>query len=148
MQLQIYPISEFRVFKIGKNDIFGPFQFTKIWFHVKSGGSKSEKCPFHAALTSHFESFWSIVYTFNLGHFSPFFSYLIPSEQSLLIKRHPAAFASDSVLGWSQKPSYTRAVQVLLKLYQVWSALTIYAKMQKSPSFKIIVIFLKSQNDY
>ena len=28
-----------------------------------------------------------------------FFEYLIPSEQSLLIKRHPAAFASDSVLG-------------------------------------------------
>ena len=33
---QIYPISKFRVLKIAKNDIFGPFEFTKIWFDVKS----------------------------------------------------------------------------------------------------------------
>ena len=28
--------SKFRVSEIAKNDIFGPFEFTKIWFHVKS----------------------------------------------------------------------------------------------------------------
>ena len=28
--------SRFRTSKIGKYDIFGPFEFTKIWFHVKS----------------------------------------------------------------------------------------------------------------
>ena len=28
--------SKFRNSEIAKNDIFGPFEFTKIWFHVKS----------------------------------------------------------------------------------------------------------------
>ena len=29
--------SKFRTSKIVKNDIFGPFEFAKIWFHAKSG---------------------------------------------------------------------------------------------------------------
>ena len=32
---QIYQNSKFRVSKIAKNDIFRPFEFTKIWFHKK-----------------------------------------------------------------------------------------------------------------
>ena len=27
--------SKFRTFKIAKNDIFGPFEFANIWFHIK-----------------------------------------------------------------------------------------------------------------
>ena len=30
--------SKFRVSNIAKNDIFGPFEYTKIRFHVKSKG--------------------------------------------------------------------------------------------------------------
>ena len=33
---QIYQNSKFRLSKIATNDIFGPFEFTKIGFHVKS----------------------------------------------------------------------------------------------------------------
>ena len=33
---QIYQNSKLRVSKIAKNDIFGPFELAKIWFHVKS----------------------------------------------------------------------------------------------------------------
>ena len=40
------------------------FDYIKIGFHVKSGWQKFEKYPYHAALTSHFESFWSIVLWF------------------------------------------------------------------------------------
>ena len=47
--------------KIAKNDIFGPFEFAKIWFHVKSERRLMIKSQQSQALTSHFESFWSIV---------------------------------------------------------------------------------------
>ena len=33
---QIYENSKLRMSKIAKNDIYGPFEFDKIWFHVKS----------------------------------------------------------------------------------------------------------------
>ena len=33
---QIYQNSKFRVSEIAKNDIYWLFEFTKIWFHVKS----------------------------------------------------------------------------------------------------------------
>ena len=32
--------SKFTVSKIAKNDIFGPFEFTKIGFHIKLSGGK------------------------------------------------------------------------------------------------------------
>ena len=32
---QIYQNSKFWVSKIAKNDIFGLFEFAKVWFHVK-----------------------------------------------------------------------------------------------------------------
>ena len=35
--------SKFRVSKIAKNDIFGPFEFAKIWFHVKSEWRKNDQ---------------------------------------------------------------------------------------------------------
>ena len=47
--------SQFRTSKMSKNGIFWAFDDIKIWFHV------SNSCPYHAALTSHFENFWSIV---------------------------------------------------------------------------------------
>ena len=47
--------------KIAKNDIFGPFWFTKIWFHIIWSGGKMINFQQSQALTSHFESFWSIV---------------------------------------------------------------------------------------
>ena len=34
--IKICQNSKFRVYKIAKNDIFGPFEFTKVWFHVIS----------------------------------------------------------------------------------------------------------------
>ena len=40
---QIYKKSKFRTSKIAKNDIFGPFEFVKIGFHVKSKLWENEK---------------------------------------------------------------------------------------------------------
>ena len=54
--------SKLRTSKIAKNDI-GPFEFAKIWFHVKSERRLMLKSQQSQALTSHFESFWSIVST-------------------------------------------------------------------------------------
>ena len=50
------PNSKFWVSKIARNDIFGPFEFVKIGFHVKL------ECQQSQALTSHFEHFSSIVH--------------------------------------------------------------------------------------
>ena len=55
--------SKFRTFKSGKNDISYLFEFTKIWFHVKSEWQANLKISHHAFLTSHFESFWSTVFS-------------------------------------------------------------------------------------
>ena len=49
--------SKFRVSKIAKNDTFGLFEIAKIWLHVKFEWQANCKI----SLTSHFESFWSIV---------------------------------------------------------------------------------------
>ena len=35
--------SKFKTFKIARNDIFGPFEFAKIWFHAKSEWQKMIK---------------------------------------------------------------------------------------------------------
>ena len=51
--------SKFRVSKIAKNDIFGLFDYAKIFFQVKI--NKIIKFQQSQALNSHFESFWSIV---------------------------------------------------------------------------------------
>ena len=53
--------------KMAKNDIFGPFEFAEIWFHVKSDGGKVIKLHQSQALTSHFQSVWSIVFCFFEG---------------------------------------------------------------------------------
>ena len=45
---------------MAKNDIFEPFEFTKIGFHVISEYRKIIKLQQSQALTSHFESFWSM----------------------------------------------------------------------------------------
>ena len=52
--------SEFKTSIIDKNDIFRPLKFAKIEFHVKSEWWEMIKFQ-SQALTSHFESFWSIV---------------------------------------------------------------------------------------
>ena len=49
--------------KIAKKDIFGLFEFAKIWFYTNWSGGEINKFPQSQALTSHFESFWSIVHT-------------------------------------------------------------------------------------
>ena len=54
--------SKFRTSKIGKNNIFGLFEFTKIGFHAKSEWQQNYQIQQSQALTSHFESFWSIVH--------------------------------------------------------------------------------------
>ena len=54
--------SKFRVSEIAKNDIFDPFEFPKISFHVNISRGKMIKFQQCHALTSHFESFWSIVH--------------------------------------------------------------------------------------
>ena len=54
-------LSRPKIAKIAKNDIFGPFEFAKIWFHVNQSGGKMIKFQQSQCLTSHFESFWSIV---------------------------------------------------------------------------------------
>ena len=58
---RIYQKSKIRTSKIGKNVIFGPCEFAKISFHINRSGGKMIKFLQGLALTSHFESFWSIV---------------------------------------------------------------------------------------
>ena len=53
--------SKFRTSKIVKINIFGLFEFPKMWFHVKKSGSKMIKFQQSQAFTSHFESLWSKV---------------------------------------------------------------------------------------
>ena len=58
----IYQTSKFQVSKIAKEDIFWLFEFAKICSNVKAErGGKMIKHQQSQALTSHFESFWSIV---------------------------------------------------------------------------------------
>ena len=49
--------SKFRTYRIDKNNIFGLFEFAKIWFHVKFSSLKIIKFQQSQVLTSHFESF-------------------------------------------------------------------------------------------
>ena len=51
--------SNFRTSTTGKNDIFGPFEFAN--FTKKPSDGRIIKFQQSQALTSHFESFWSIV---------------------------------------------------------------------------------------
>ena len=53
--------SKFLTSKIAKNDIFGLFEFVKIDFSQNQRGGKIIYFQQSQALTSHFESFWSIV---------------------------------------------------------------------------------------
>ena len=61
--------SKLRISKIAKNDIFGLFEFVKIDFSQNQRGGKIIYFQQSQALTSHFESFWSIV----LVRFEDFF---------------------------------------------------------------------------
>ena len=54
---QIYQNSKLLISKIAKKDIFGLFEFAKIWFHVKFSSLKIIKFQQSQVLTSHFESF-------------------------------------------------------------------------------------------
>ena len=57
---QILRQIKFGLIQIAKNDTLWPFEITKLWFHVLSGGEMI-KFQQNQTLTSHFESFWSIV---------------------------------------------------------------------------------------
>ena len=64
LRCQVYQKSKFRVSKVAKNDIFGPFELAEIWFLLNLSGGKMIKFEQSQALTSQFESFWSIVIYF------------------------------------------------------------------------------------
>ena len=53
--------SNFRTSKIAKNDVFGPFEITKFDFTKIRSGCRIIKFRQSQAITSHFESYWSIV---------------------------------------------------------------------------------------
>ena len=53
--------SNFSTSKIAKNYIFGPFEFAKSNFRQNRSGGKIIKFQHSQALTSHIESFWSLV---------------------------------------------------------------------------------------
>ena len=50
--------SKFRASKFVKNDIFGPFEITKIWFHVKSEWQYNDQIS--TKLSLHF-TFWKFL---------------------------------------------------------------------------------------
>ena len=79
--------SKFRTFRIAKNDIYGPFNSPKLDFTQNWSGGKIIKYQQNQALTSHFESFWSIVNLWlNFKIILHFFLSNFPSEKSVLSK--------------------------------------------------------------
>ena len=67
--------SNFRTSKGAKNDIFVPFEFTKIWFHVKSEWLQNDQSPTKSSLNFTFWKFlehsanWvQEIYTLNNCH--------------------------------------------------------------------------------
>ena len=57
--------------KLPKMTVFGPFEFTKIWFQVKSERWLNDQISTKSSLNSHFGSFWCIVQWGNLRIFQP-----------------------------------------------------------------------------
>ena len=66
--------SKFRTSEVGKNNIFGAFEFAKIWFHVKSEWWYNDQCSTKSSINFTFWKFLEHSANFT-SEFTIFFSF-------------------------------------------------------------------------